>query len=468
MQKMHFWLIGIVLLGTLLRVHLISDNHLHTWDEQYHALVAKNLSDHPLTPTLIDNPILPYDYKNWVGNHIWLEKGPVPLHAIALSLKIFGTTPWAVRIPSLLLSILGIIVMFQLGRLLFNKNVGLIAAFLFAIHGMLIEAAVGRVSSDHVEFFFIFFILLSVYLTVWILKNQKKYAWFILVGLATCMAVLSKWFPALIIAPIILAGFWVYTQPKWKNLLIISFYFLLGFLPFTLAYFIYCYTNYPTEFLFVFKKFIFAFNDTVEYHNAPWWYYIHKTGILFGEFVYFALIVTITHLFKVKNKQLLLTVVWIFIPLLIFSFAETKRFTYLLIAAPAFFLITAYIIDYIRTESKWNTFLGYFIVLLLIGLPIRYCFERMKFFSEPVIQQWSKNIQELNTSEWKKKTVVFNVEHNIQAMFYHDFTFYDFVPNEEQLKMVKDKGYDIVINNIETEFENKFRKEFKLQSVNIE
>jgi len=39
--------------GLILRIYTSADFYLHTWDERYHALVAKNMIQHPLTPTFI-------------------------------------------------------------------------------------------------------------------------------------------------------------------------------------------------------------------------------------------------------------------------------------------------------------------------------------------------------------------------------------------------------------------------------
>ena len=92
-------LILILAAGLMLRMFAASDRYLHTWDEKYHALVARNLIAHQLTPTLIDQPALPYDQTNWKANHVWLEKGPVPLWAMSCSLALFGTTEFALRVP---------------------------------------------------------------------------------------------------------------------------------------------------------------------------------------------------------------------------------------------------------------------------------------------------------------------------------------------------------------------------------
>src|SRR5687768_9021004 len=63
--------------GFLLRIYASGDSFLHEWDERYHAVVAKNLIQHPLTPTLYKDPALPYDYRDWSANHIWVHKQPL-------------------------------------------------------------------------------------------------------------------------------------------------------------------------------------------------------------------------------------------------------------------------------------------------------------------------------------------------------------------------------------------------------
>ncbi len=45
--------------GLLLRVGPLLDPFLHTWDERYHALVAKNMMVHPFTPMLhVDDQLI--------------------------------------------------------------------------------------------------------------------------------------------------------------------------------------------------------------------------------------------------------------------------------------------------------------------------------------------------------------------------------------------------------------------------
>ncbi|RYD76013.1 MAG: hypothetical protein EOP53_15485, partial [Sphingobacteriales bacterium] len=173
--KYRFCLFFVLLCGLILRLFTDLDPQLHTWDERFHALVAKNLIQHPLKPTLYENPVLSYDYKNWIGNHIWLEKGPVPLWSIAASIRLFGTNVYAVRLPSLIISTLGIYITFLLGLYLFDKRIGLLAAFFHAVNGLAIELAAGRISSDHVETFFVFFTELGILFCVLSILQKRSY-----------------------------------------------------------------------------------------------------------------------------------------------------------------------------------------------------------------------------------------------------------------------------------------------------
>ena len=91
-EKPGYSLLFLFLAGLILRmVTATLDPFLWTWDEQYHALVAKNMMMNPFKPVLISNPVLAYDFRNWQENHIWLHKQPLFLWQIALCFKIFGT-----------------------------------------------------------------------------------------------------------------------------------------------------------------------------------------------------------------------------------------------------------------------------------------------------------------------------------------------------------------------------------------
>lgn len=61
-----------------------------------------------------------------------VDKPPLFLYVQALSFRLFGPTETAARLPSLVASVLSVIMLYQLGRRLYGKGVGLLAAFLLA------------------------------------------------------------------------------------------------------------------------------------------------------------------------------------------------------------------------------------------------------------------------------------------------------------------------------------------------
>jgi len=163
----------LVLCGLILRIYMSTDFFLHEWDERYHALVAKNLIQHPLLPTLYDNPVLPYDYKAWAANHIWVHKQPLPLWAMAASMWVFGVNEIALRLPSIILTTLGIWLAFRIGTYFHNQKVGFLTAFFFSINGQIIEMTGGRWATDHIDIFFLFFVELAVFFTILFIQKKK-------------------------------------------------------------------------------------------------------------------------------------------------------------------------------------------------------------------------------------------------------------------------------------------------------
>ncbi|HQW96480.1 MAG TPA: hypothetical protein PLU58_11790 [Saprospiraceae bacterium] len=51
-KKYHLALFCILTTGLVVRIFSSLDPMVHTWDERYHALVAKNMIDRPLEPRL--------------------------------------------------------------------------------------------------------------------------------------------------------------------------------------------------------------------------------------------------------------------------------------------------------------------------------------------------------------------------------------------------------------------------------
>lgn len=456
-NKIILALIIIMACGLVLRIYTATDSYLHTWDERYHALVAKNLITNPLRPTLYENPILPYDFKNWTGNHIWVHKPPVPLWTIALSMSIFGTNEIALRLPSILLTTLGIWITFFIAKSLFNNRVGIIAAFLYSIHGLIIELTAGRVTTDHVDVFFMFFIQLSILLAIKYFQTKKN-IYNVFCGISIGLAILSKWLPALIVLPI-----WLLLAFDSKNLslkgLIINFLILCIIIAsISLPWQFYIFNEFPQEARWESSYNVKHITEAVENHGQPFYYHFDRIRILYGELIYLPLIWLIYKTFKhLKNYRRLILSVWILIPFVFFSLAKTKMQAYTLFTAPAIFIMTALFWEYLYFYRKRFRFKGIItvILLLLIMLPIRYSIERIKPFEKRERNpQWTQELRELGRYLIdEKNTVIFNSEYPIETMFYTGCVAYSVTPDSLLLSEIKNKGYTIYIRN-ELDIEN--------------
>lgn len=314
---------------------------------------------------------------------------------------------------------------------------------------MIIELTAGRIATDHIDIFFLFFIELAVVFSIFYVQKQKTYL-NILAGIFIGAAILCKWLPALIVLPIWL--FLVFDSKKFnlKQIIfqfsiLISFCFLV-FMPWQ----IYIYSFFPLE-----AKWEASFNfkhitEVLEERTAPFYYFIDKIRINYGELIYAPLIWFIWKLYKnskdLKNWALL---IWIFIPLLFFSIVKTKMQAYILFISPALFIITAVFFFQLlefkkKIKQKW---IFNIILFLFIAFPIRYMIERVKLFNQ--IDRnvaWVTKVKELNNRDISKG-ILFNYEKSIEVMFYTNLTAYQFIPDKNKIIELMENGYTILIND---------------------
>ena len=443
------WLV--ILGGLALRVFASTDMFLHVWDERYHALVAKNLMDNPLKPMLYANPILPYDYKIWTENHIWLHKQPFSLWMIAGSLKIFGVSEFAVRIPSLLFSTVGIYLMYWLGSNLMNNRVAYISAFFFSMNGLILDLASGRGATDHVDICFLFLVLLSVVFCVHY-AQKRNWVYNLLAGLTLGAAVLTKWLPALIVLPIWLGLLLHYGKFNLKEFivqgLILTGSAVLIFLPWQL----YIHEVFPLEAPWESSLNMRHLTEVIEDRGGGPLYHLNFIRVNYGELIYLPIIWWGYQTFRNKkiNFLRLAVLVWFLIPFIFFTIAATKMQGYLLFTAPALFLMIAdlavYLTD-VRT-TKARTWLKTIVVFLFFALPTRYMIERVKPLEKRERNpDWAQELKELDRdlkSVDFEEGVLYNYDRPIEAMFYTDLIVYDRDLTQEELDFLKMAGYEVL------------------------
>lgn len=443
-----FAVLLLMLCGLLLRIYTSMDFYLHEWDERYHALVAKNFILHPLTPTLYDNPIEIYNYKNWTANNIWLHKQPLPLWTMGFSMWLFGINEIALRIPSITLTTAGIWLTFSIASFFFSKKVGFLAAFLFSINGLIIELTGGRVATDHIDTFFLFFIELAIYFSI-IFSQKKMMIYNMAAGISIGAAILSKWLPALIVLPVWL---WLvidsgHFNPKQiaSQFVVLILSCILIFLPWQL----YIEKIFPTETSWEASLNFKHLTEVIEEHSGPFYYYLDQIRINYGELIYLPLLWFTWQTIRTPSMKRMAILTWFWIPLIIFSFAKTKMQAYILFTCPALFMITAdfwFVLVSYRTNHrlKW---LFNLILFLLIALPIRYMIERVKPFNvSDRNPQWVKDLRKLSALEIKNG-VLFNYENPIEAMFYTNLTVYPNIPDKAVVEGLISQGYYVLVND---------------------
>jgi 4-amino-4-deoxy-L-arabinose transferase-like glycosyltransferase len=443
-NDIHKSLFLIILGGLILRAWCIADPFLYPWDERYHALVAKHLSENLFLPLLYKNPILSYDYHHWTSNHVWLHKQPLALWFMGLSVKIFGSVAWAIRLPSLIASCISIFLTFKLGKFFRNEKVGLLAVFLQAINGFLIEVSVGRESTDHIDTLFFFFIELAIFwITIYL--SKKSFLNLFLIGFWMGCAILTKWFPALIVVPIFII---LTLNTEGVGKIMFNTIFILGasclvFMPWQY----YIFNHFPNEAKWENNYNFMHLTQAIESHSGAWWWYLDYARKQWNELI---LIAFPWFLLFFKDKmdkfKWFALVVWILIPYIFFSIVATKMVSYILFTAPAIFIVLSSFWWHFKDNPLKTKWLNQLVLTAMIVLAVRYCYERMWFFkdhSEPITKTiWMKNLNQIIKNE---KTVIFNWDSYIEGMFYTPFILYPQLPTDEQIKDIKAKGYDVYI-----------------------
>ena len=335
--------IGFVLFGSGFAV---IDPFLNEWDEQYHALVAKNMSLDFLNPKLIAHSPVNIDHKMWIYCGVWLHKQPLFLWQIACSIKVFGVNIWAVRFPSVLLHALTALMAYSIGKRYLEKGFAILITVLFGCSGYFNDFTSGAIGMDHNDVAFVFYVTATFWAWLNYREQDDKSKWQILIGVFSAGAILCKWLVGLVV----FSGWGtVILFENWKNIkswvdLIKSFLItIILVIPWQL----YCYLKYPTEFLYEMNYNSKHFTHVIENHGGDSFFYWEQLKDSFGsgELVRWVLVLGFV-LFcykelKKKGEWLFAVVVFV-VTYTFFTFAATKITGYVSIVAIFGFIFLIY------------------------------------------------------------------------------------------------------------------------------
>ena len=377
--KSKFTLVKIVLLCILIASGVLVLRNLgHSgityWDEGFHAVVARNLTKHPLKFTLYDQPWLPYDYKGWGENHIWLHKPPVAMWTIWLSHLIFGINTFALRLPSAISLVVTTWLTFRIASDLFDKRAGLIAAFLQAFNPFLFASVHGYRYSDHIDIALLLWVQVSCWFLLRAVRTGKRRN-YILSGVAMGVAYLSKSYLACITFGIALVVWcvargkqiyrkrYVSAESVQSDSIDAKIRFrdigvqLLAAIATVAPWVIYCLIYYRKEFLWEHKRVLDHLNTDVESWGASWDRPLFDYMPLFYPVFYAALVAAVLCLIVVMFKQWqlaeLFVLAWGIGVIVPHTLAETKTPSATMIAVPPLLICLAAVISRAWQRRDW-------------------------------------------------------------------------------------------------------------------
>ena len=268
---------------------------------------------------------------------IWAGKPPLLMWLISLAYQVFGVNNFATRFWSPIFGALSLTVVFYLGKKLYNAQVGFLSVivlgtfatfYAFATHAMIDGPLV-------------FFMLASVYFLVLSeeTKNTSRYA--ALSGLFFGLALMTKQVEALLI-PLIIIIYLTITRKSVKFLFTKRFaLFLAVALLVFLPYVVYMSLRFKDfwDCYFVYSTFMRA-TTPIEGHAGGYLFYFNYLATsenpLWVILLPFAAGLCVFKAVIKRSNADTLILVWISIVLVIFTFAQTKLYWYILPALPAF------------------------------------------------------------------------------------------------------------------------------------
>lgn len=358
-ENLIFILILIFAFALRLYYFFITKSQALWWDEAEYMLKAKSIA--------LGTP----DTGWWAGRPILF-----PLIA-SVFLKI-GLGEIGIRFFWVLLSTCNIVLIFLIGKALFNKKIALIASFLFSVFYIDLFYT-SRLLVDMPQ---IFFILLSAYFFIqgYMLNGNKKLIWLIIPILIFGM--LLRFTVGLFL--IILILFLLITEKfkflKDKNIWISILLGVLVYLP----YGIWSFIKYKNPFYVIFSTLgstqlrgpdqtpLNVFMTYIKYLPQYTQYLLFIVFLLGFILILIELLLGFDFILKEKNYELkkkFFVLIWIIIPLIYFGFFVNHfEDRYIFMAFPVVFLVIGFSLDKIYSFiKKYNRQFAIAIILIILA-----------------------------------------------------------------------------------------------------
>ncbi len=453
----------ICLLGAafLLRILMISlDPFLHEWDEQFHALVAKNMMDHPFKPMLFIHPVLPYQVSDWSYNHIWVHKQPLFLWQMMLSMKIFGINTFGLRFPSAVMGTVMVWLIFGMAKKwTANIHVAYMASFLSCFAYYALELTSGLLSLDHNDLAFTFYMTASFWAFINYVHRDLKMQWAIITGCLAGMAILNKWLPGLLIfggwGLYLFLSQYQFDLKKWIHLVLSLVVACLVFLPWQ----IYILHAFPLESAAAFEDNKRHLSESLG-HPGSAWFHLKFLSIAYHLILLVFLLIGIHSSFRLPSSGRKISIVFLSMTIVFFGFFSivvTTRMPAFVYPVSSIILILMALGLYTAAESlssRWHLIVQHRneLMLMLTFVAGYFSLKPELIMHARSHENESRNMRIHNTIIMKNmdeteigKRILFNTKsyENIELMFYKNVTAYHWYPQKSTIDSLKNLGVSL-------------------------
>ncbi len=322
------FVLGILAFSIIFYVNL-SSGHLWAADEQTYSQWAYHMvkTGDYLTP--------------WAFGDVsfWVVKPPLFMWLMSLSYQAFGVNNFTSRLPSAIFGSLSLVLVFYLGKKLYNSVTGLISAIVLGTFTTFYNFSTHAMT----DVTFTFFIIASIYFLVIGEKPEKTNRYAALSGVFFGLALMTKQLQALLI-PLIIFTYLLLSQRSIRFVFKRQFtlFWSVGLLLFS-PWLIYMVVSYGSPFwqnYFVYAA-VTRSVSPIEGHAGSYLFYF--SYLINNEYLWAILLpfaagfCAFKAIFK-NSKADVLVIIWMALVLIVFTFAQTKLFWYILPAFPAFAL----------------------------------------------------------------------------------------------------------------------------------
>ncbi len=369
-MEVAYLLILVMLSGILYFVYL-GEMALWDTDEALYTQIAREMQQSG-------------DYLSTTWNREpWFCHPPLYFWMTALSARFLGWTEFSARLPSALFGIFTVILVYFLGKLIFNRETGFLAGLITATTLQLwLQSRMAILDMP-----FLFFVTLGVYFFYRACQGQQSSWWFLGFWASCGLAVLTKG-PVGLVLPLFFGACIIVIKKRWDIIgKILLNPGVILFLLISVPWFLGMAQVYQQPFIEqVFDYFFLArIFEPVMNQGGSWYYYIpfFLAGFLpWTAFLPFTLYGLVKGFSDERSRLLLLWTAGTFI---MFSLAGTKRPNYILFLYPYLSIAMAWIVvqcfrgDNFRRAFRWSLTgfsLSAVMVIIAFGFAARFYYPQ--------------------------------------------------------------------------------------------